>query len=164
MQRVLRSTGKRIDSILHMTDQRPTEWTIDVWEDPKTGQAPFKTWLMKADPYDQAVAIKVLEKVVQPLGMDICSTEWGKALGGGLYEIRIRTSLQSAETWGETDPEPAEDFNHNRTVLLRIFTTFHGSKIVLLFNAYKGKDPSEKRQAKEIKKARKHLKAWKEEG
>lgn len=132
---------------------------------PKLGrQAPFATWLMKADPYDQAVAIKVLEKVVQPLGMNICSTEWGKALGGGLYEIRIRTSLHGAETWGETDPEPANDSNHNRTVLLRIFTTFHGTKIVLLFNAYnKGKDPSEKRQGKEIKKARKHLKAWKEE-
>lgn len=42
--------------------------------------------------------------------------------------------------------------------------TFHGSKIVLLFNAYdKGKDPSEKRQAKEIKKARKCLKVWKGE-
>lgn len=146
-----------------MSDQ-PTEWAIEVWTDPKTGKAPFETWLNSVDQYDQAVAIKVLEKVVQPLGIDVCSTEWGKALGAGLYEIRIRTSLHSAETWGASDPGPAEDPKENRTVLLRIFTTFHGSKVVLLFNAYnKGKDPSETRQQKEIKKARKHLKAWKEE-
>ncbi|MBV6759969.1 hypothetical protein [Rhodococcus opacus] len=119
---MLRRSGKQIDSILLMGDERPTEWTIDAWVDPKTGKAPFEAWLTSADQYDQAIAIMVLEKVVQPLGMDICSTEWGKALGGGLYEIRIRTSLHGAETWGETDPNPAEDPNRNRTVLLRIFT------------------------------------------
>jgi hypothetical protein len=46
-------------------------------------------------------------------------------------------------------------------VLLRLFVTFHGDRVVLLFQGYdKGKDPSGRRQTKEIKTARKHLRAW----
>ncbi|MGP5124810.1 hypothetical protein ACTXJU_18305, partial [Glutamicibacter ardleyensis] len=52
----------------------------------------------------------------------------------------------------------------DKTVLLRIFCTFRGNRIVLLFQGYdKGKDPSSKRQEREIKQARKHLRAWKNE-
>ncbi len=46
-------------------------------------------------------------------------------------------------------------------MLLRVFFTVHGSRVVLLFQAYdKGDDPSDKRQCKEIAEARKHLRAW----
>jgi len=39
--------------------------------------------------------------------------------------------------------------------------TFYGDRVVLLFQGYdKGKDPSERRQTKEIRTARKHLRAW----
>jgi hypothetical protein len=49
-----------------------------------------------------------------------------------------------------------------RSVLLRLFVAFQGDRVVLLFQGYnKGKDPSERWQAKEIETARKHLKAWK---
>jgi hypothetical protein len=50
-------------------------------------------------------------------------------------------------------------------VLLRLFVTFHGDHVVLLFQGYdKGRDPSDRRQAKEIQTARKHLKAWAAQG
>jgi hypothetical protein len=50
----------------------------------------------------------------------------------------------------------------DRTVLLRVFCTFHGDRIVLLFHGYdKKKDPSAKRQAREIARARKLHAAWK---
>lgn len=49
----------------------------------------------------------------------------------------------------------------NRTVLLRVFCTFHGRRIVLLLGGYdKQKDASAKRQHKEINAARKELRAW----
>ena len=86
----------------------------------------------------------------------------GKPLGDGLYEFRIRLALRAIMTWGKpADDEPPTEIS-GRKVLLRIFLTFHGSKIILLFHGYdKGKDPSERRQQKEIKKARKALASWK---
>ncbi|BAQ21064.1 hypothetical protein cgR_6002 [Corynebacterium glutamicum R] len=42
-----------------------------------------------------------------------------------------------------------------------MFCTFHGSKTVLLLGGYdKGKDPSPKRQQKEIQRAQKQLTQW----
>lgn len=135
------------------------KWAVEVWED-SNGRSPFTKWYDKLDDYDQAVVDTAITKVLEPIGMDIAGTEWGKALGGGLYEFRIRLSLSTLLHWGETqaqDDPPWKD----RKVLLRIFCTFHGDRIVLLFQGYdKGKDPSEKRQQKEIKKARKNLREW----
>ena len=46
-------------------------------------------------------------------------------------------------------------------MLLRVFCAFHGARIVLLFHGYdKLRDPSPKRQHKEIAKARKLNEEW----
>lgn len=139
-------------------------WTVEVWED-ANGRSPFGQWFNKLDEYDQAVVDATIKEIVMPLGMDICQTEWGKPLKDGLYEIRIRRSLATLVNLGKPEEEwellPAWA---DKTVLLRIFCTFHGNRIVLLFQGYdKGKDPSPKRQQREIKQARKHLRAWKNE-
>ncbi|WP_331956228.1 hypothetical protein [Pengzhenrongella sp.] len=140
-------------------------WTVEAWENPETGSCPFQTFFNKLDPYAQAVVDAAMERIVAPLGIDVCSTEWGKPLGKGLYEIRIRQSLHAIRTWGQTDPVPAVDPRENDTVLLRVFVTFHGAKVDILFQGYdKGADPSERRQAREIKQARKHLTVWKSHG
>lgn len=134
-------------------------WTVEEWVDVEGG-SPFGQWFAKLDAYGQAVVDAVIENILTPLGIDVCDTEWGKPLGGGLYEVRIRRTLSQVRTWGRPDtdgePEPGE-----HSVLLRLFVTFHGNRIVLLFQGYdKGKDPSERRQQQEIKKARKYLRAW----
>ncbi len=47
-------------------------------------------------------------------------------------------------------------------MLLRVFCTFSGDRIVLLYHGYNKKaDPSEKRQNREIAKARKLHEWWK---
>lgn len=121
----------------------------------------FERWYRKLGGYEQAVTSAAIQNVLHVYGIDICEMEWGKALGQGLYEFRIRQSLHAIKTWGEPSPGPAAP-GEDRTVLLRIFVTFHGDKVVLLFSGYdKGRDPSERRQDREIKKARKLLKAWK---
>lgn len=75
-------------------------WTVEAWEDDRTGQCPFAVWFGKLDQYEQAVVDAVIENIVKPLGMNICDTEWGKPLGGGLYEVRIRRTLSAVRTWG----------------------------------------------------------------
>lgn len=47
-------------------------------------------------------------------------------------------------------------------MLLRVFVTFYGDRVVLLLHGLnKGMDNSERRQSREIKKARKLLSQWK---
>lgn len=142
----------------------PTPWTVEVWED-DTGFSPFGSWFARLHEYDQAVVDAVISHVVARLGTDVCKTEWGKPLGQGLYEVRIRRSLNAVLGWGRSgQDEPAEVEGGDKTVLLRLFCTFHGAKVVLLFQGYhKGKDPSDKRQRREIAKARKYLRQWRED-
>lgn len=101
-----------------------------------------------------------VEHVLQVYGIDICSGEWGKPLGEGLYEFRIRKSLRTILVSAGLDA-PGEE-GGDRSVLLRVFCTFHGDKIVLLYHGYNKKtDASVKRQQREIVKARKIHERWK---
>lgn len=140
-------------------------WTVEVWEDP-SGHSPFMSSYRKLGQYEQAVLDAVIEHVLTVHGIDICGWEWGKALGDGLYEVRVRRSLDEVLTWGQPAESGSSKDGSAKTsgVLLRLFVTFHGNRVVLLFNAYdKRRDPSERRQDREIKAARKHLKAWRQE-
>ena len=103
-----------------------------------------------------------MENALQPYGIDICQGEWGKALGKGLYEFRIRRSLNTIlNEYGQPNDKQRLATFPDHQVLLRVFCTFHGSKIVLLLGGYdKGKDPSPKRQQKEIQRAQKQLTQW----
>ncbi|TFC27169.1 hypothetical protein E3O53_02455 [Cryobacterium sp. TMT2-18-3] len=94
-------------------------------------------------------------------GIDICSGEWGKPLSGGLYEFRVRRSLQA--TFSEANVDlPSDLAIVDRKVLIRVFCAFHGEKIVLLYSGYdKKKDPSDRRQQREIARARKIHEQWK---
>lgn len=130
-------------------------WTIEY-----EGSA-FERFFLSIPEYEQAVLTAAIESVLEVFGTDICSGEWGKPLGGGLYEFRVRKSLRAILTDAGVVP-PANIAGNDRQVLLRAFCTFHGSKIVLLYSGYdKKKDPSEKRQQREIKKARKMHDQWK---
>lgn len=135
-------------------------WTIELWED-ADGHCPFAASVARLDPYRQAVLDACIAQILQPLGPDVAATEWGKALGQGLYELRIRRSLHAIRTWGESDPPPATSPEERQPVLLRVFFAVYGNRVVLLFQAYdKGAAPAERRQQKEIAEARRHLRVW----
>lgn len=95
--------------------------------------------------------------------MDVLATEWGKPLGQGLAEFRVRRSLEAI--FREACASVPDDVaGSDRRVLLRVFCAFHGDRVVLLLGGYdKGRDPSGKRQQKEIARARKVLKQWQED-
>jgi hypothetical protein len=128
-------------------------WTIEIeGED-------FLRFTRSLSAYEQAVMAAALDHVLAVRGIDVCAGEWGKALGGRRYEFRIRKTLDTM--LGEVGIEPSGRRDGDRRVLLRIFCTFHGRRIVLLLHGYdKLRDPSAKRQQREIARARRLLKDW----
>lgn len=136
-------------------DRRLPGWTIEY------EGAGFERFFVKLAGYEQAVLVAAIEHVLKVHGIDICQGEWGKPLGDGLYEFRVRRSLQAILTEAGVEP-PMDVSGADRMVLIRVFCTFHGDRIVLLYHGYdKKKDPSKKRQEREISRARKLHSAWK---
>lgn len=71
--------------------------------------------------------------------MDVCGTSFGRQLGAGLFEFRLR----------------------EEGLLVRILCHAYGDRLILLLGAYdKGRDPSERRQNREISEARARLREW----
>lgn len=135
-----------------------TSWSVDYEGDS------FERFFLSLPEYEQAVLTAAIEYVLVVHGIDICAGEWGKPLGDGLYEFRVRRSLDAI--LAEAGIEPPEDdlAGTDRQVLLRVFCTFHGNRIVLLYSGYnKKRDPSDRRQQQETKRARKAHAHWKRE-
>ena len=102
---------------------------------------------------------------LQRYGAGVCSSEFGKALGGGLYEFRIRHDLPELLRRAGIEHKLSDDEGAPEKVLLRLFYSVHGDKIVLLLGGYdKAKAPSGKRQQGEIDTARARLADWKRRG
>ena len=130
-----------------------------LWSIEYEGDA-FERFLFALPAYEQAVLVAAIEIVLKADGIDICASEWGRPLGEGLYEFRIRKSLRTI--LAGADRGTLEGMDADRPVLLRVFCTFYGDKIVLLYHGYnKRTDPSQSRQRREIAKARKLHSRWK---
>ena len=138
------------------------EFTIEFFED-DDGRSPVEEW-MDSDLTDLELAALVsgLEHVLSRRGIDVCKTEWGKQLGEGLFEFRIRHTSAEIEhmfTGASSSPKAGK----REKVLLRVFCHAYGRKVVLLLNGYdKAGDPSDKRQQREITLARRRLVVLKE--
>jgi hypothetical protein len=139
-----------------------SEWEIEFFEG-DDGAEPMRRFLddLSADKAD--TLLKVLELVLGSLGLDVCRTEWGKALGDGLFEFRVRHDADEIEAAFGPGRETAAG-RSTESVLLRVFFTAPGRRLILLFSGYdKGRDPSSKRQQKEIARARKLKKEWEQQ-
>ena len=122
----------------------------------------FTRFATSLTPRKQAVLRSVIENVLMVAGINICDSEWGKPLGGGLYELRIRRapSLPRVSEQGE---KLSGDTGAGGPVLLRVFCVFYDNQTIALLSGYdKGRDSSHRRQAREIGLARKEQARWKE--
>ncbi len=129
------------------------EWTIEYFD------RGFERFYLALAPYEQAVVEAALTTVLAAHGIAAFDGGWGKPLGGGLYEFRIQRSLEAILMLARTESPP--EARAGARVSIRIFCTFHGDKTVLLLHGYdKGRDPSARRQQKEIARARAMLKKW----
>jgi len=142
------------------------KWKVGFYKDLQTGAQPAREWLEELegeDPVKARAAAAAFVRVLRPNGVDVCETEWGKNLGGDLYEFRIRHPASTIEHMfplpGEAvdgDAAPAERrSDRHEKILLRIFFTTYGQQVLLLCSGYdKGRAPGSKRQAAEIARAR----------
>lgn len=133
-------------------------WRLEVYET-EHGRQPFTAWIEKLTETKFVALDAALRLVLAERGLDLTRTEWLKALGEGLHEFRIRhDGDEIRRMFGD---EEAAVSRRRERILLRVFVHFHGSKIVLLLGGYdKGKDPSERRQRREIAQARNRLADW----
>jgi len=128
-------------------------WELEFFEDEAKDQ-PVRRFLDNLEAPKRAALIAALEHVLGSLGPDVCQSEYGKPLGEGLYEFRVRHSERTLLAKAGAPEDKAAD----TPVLLRVFFHPYGDRIVLLLGAYdKGVDPSERRQQREIRLARKRL-------
>lgn len=136
-------------------DEPVYPYTLEFYEDPQTGAEPVLEWMRELEPYLKRATGVALREVLQRLGTEVCKGEWGKPLGEGLFEFRVRHGADEIIrrfTEQTPRPEPA------RKVALRVFFHVHGDKLVLLLGGYdKAADPSDKRQDEEIATARRRL-------
>jgi hypothetical protein len=129
-------------------------YTIEFYEE--DGRSPVERWMESVlTDVELAALLSALEHVLSHRGVGVCGTEWGKQLGGGLFELRIRhTAAEIARMHGKD----AGGAKGAEKVLLRVFCHAYGNKVVLLLNGYdKAADPSERRQQREIAVARRRL-------
>jgi hypothetical protein len=135
------------------------EWDVEFYGD-EHGREPCRNWADDLSPQKRAAFAAAVRLVLARRGLDVVATEFGKALGGGLYELRVRWS--AAEIRHKVEGLPPKDVGQSpEKILLRVFFCTAGRRIILLMSGYdKAKDPSERRQNREIAGARKLVTAY----
>jgi hypothetical protein len=136
------------------------DWDIEFYADER-GSEPCLEWMQGLSSQKRVALETAIELVLAWRGLDVVETEFGKALGGGLYEFRLRWSAR--EVADKVGADLAEPVAETEAILLRLFFCTSGRKIILLLCGYdKAKDPSDRRQDREIAEARKLLTAHRE--
>jgi hypothetical protein len=124
------------------------------------GSEPVRRFIDSLSNDKRDALIAALRQILARQGLDICRSEWGKQLGGGLAEFRLRhdeREVLAREGIAEPDlPEPSPG-----KILLRVFFHAHGKHLILLLSGYdKGGHPNTRHQQREIERARSHLAEW----
>jgi hypothetical protein len=121
-----------------------------------------RAWADDLSPQKRAAFIEAVRLVLARRGPAVVESEYGKALGGGLYELRVRWS--AAEIRHKVQGLPPDDVGKApEKIMLRVFFCTSGRKIILLMSGYdKARDASDRRQEREIAKARRLLRAHQE--
>jgi hypothetical protein len=107
--------------------------------------------------------IAAIEQVLSMQGVRVCKSSWGKQLGQGLFEFRVRHTAAEIRRMfgGEPQSRPGEHEGPPGRIVLRAFCHAYGNRIVLLVGGDdKGEHLSAKRQQQEIRTARQRLRAF----
>jgi hypothetical protein len=140
------------------TDLDVAEWQIEFYAD-EYGREPVREWMEDLTKQKRLALETALIIVLAERGLDVMGTEYGKALGQGLYEFRLRWS--AAEVRSKAGRVSDDAAAKSEKILLRVFFCTAGQKVILLLNGYdKGQDDSARRQQKEIEVARRLLREF----
>src|SRR5437660_3945856 len=110
-------------------------WEVEFYAD-EYGSEPCREWAERLSPVKKAAFKAAVEVVLSPQGINVAGTEFGKALGGGLYELRVRQT--GDEIRQRVAGLPSGDLGRrpHEAVLLRVFFCTDGPKIILLMSGY----------------------------
>ena len=120
------------------------------------GTKPVLAWIKNDLTAAQRRAVgTAVRRVLQVNGVGVCSSSWGRQLGSGLFEFRIRLSGRQMLREGWAKPG---SIDASERILLRVFCHAYGDRIILLLGGYnKGSEPAKSRQTSEIMVARARL-------
>ena len=141
--------------------EAPGGWAVEVFT-ADDGSEPCTTFAEELDDFTWVALDAAITQVLAVRGVELVRTEWLKPLGEGLHEFRVRHDASEITNMfgGEGADEAANAISPPRAILLRVFVHFHGDRVILLLSGYdKGVEPSDKRQQREISRARKYLTA-----
>jgi len=132
-------------------------FTLEFYQSPD-GRVPVRRWMEKALSADQRRALDAaLTLILAVHGVSVCGTPYGRQLGRGLFEFRLDEDEATLSIKWASRPIPPSETAGSR-ILLRVFCHATGDRIVLLLGGYdKGRDPSRRRQQREIARARARL-------
>ena len=134
-------------------------YTLEFYED-EYGHEPVLDWLRGLTPSKRRAIGVAMFEILQYEGPHVVGTNFGKGLGGGIFEFRLDQDASQvlARKGKKARPETSE----TAKILLRVFCHAHGERIVLLLGGYdKGERPSTRHQQTQIELAKARLKAWK---
>jgi putative component of toxin-antitoxin plasmid stabilization module len=129
-----------------------------------SGSSPVLEWVSRLPEPKRAAWLAFVDFALVPMGKDIAHSGYVKPLGQGLFELRVdHNPAELAQVFG-ADPSARPELTELTAegILLRVFCTFYGDKVVLLLSGLdKGADP--KAQPRAIRAARKLLADWQAE-
>lgn len=137
-------------------------YTLEFYED-ESGDEPTRRWIREDLSPTQRRAIGVaMHEILAFEGVGVCETEFGKALGEGLYEFRLRHDAEEIlARKGRARRVMDKLRGKSERIMLRVFFHPYGDRLILLLGGYdKSRFPSKKRQKKEIATARRRLDEW----
>jgi hypothetical protein len=141
-------------------DESPPGYQIEFFRR-TDGAEPVRRFIdsLSADKRDALLA--ALAHILARQGLGVCGSEWGKQLGGGLAEFRLRHDEREVIARESATPEPDLPDPSPEKILLRVFFHAHGKRLILLLSGYdKGDRPSTRHQQREIERAHGYLKEW----
>ncbi len=136
------------------------QWRIEFYAD-ENGYEPCRAWMGKLEAEKRIALEEALRLVLAQQRTNVVESQWGKALGQGLYEFRLRwTAAEVRAKAGRVSDDAAAKAGK---ILLRVFFCTSGQKVILLLGGYdKGRDDSSRRQGREIARARTAMTAHKQ--
>jgi len=120
------------------------------------GTKPVLAWIKNDLTAAQRRAVgTAMRRVLQANGVGVCESPWGKQLGDGLFEFRVRLTGRQMLNAGWAKPG---SIDASERILLRVFCHAYGDRLILLLGGYdKGAAPAKSRQANEVRLARARL-------
>ncbi|HZV75130.1 MAG TPA: hypothetical protein VFF79_15555 [Conexibacter sp.] len=136
--------------------QRVSRFTIEFYED-EHGDSPVLRWLREELTPTQRRAIGVaVREFLQEEGIGVCRSSYGKQLGDGLFEFRLRHD--AAEILRSVGRRPARSPAANASSCVSSATPTATGSCSCSAATTRAPDPSPKLQQREIVNARKRLK------